>query len=454
MNTQDHTLEAATPKRSSILGKLLLGLLVCLFLCTLTYTVVRESKDAWLWKHLTGTPVETPIETSEEIAKAVQPVDEAIEVVQIPEVAVVLNYEGAEDSLKKELLLAQSTLTLAMEDRLKARLTQLQEAYDDQRDRAMDVQTAVNELVGETLQQFNEEENGWEPGRLIDDIRNGLTALQLASNDLDRATQLSEQTYKRLMEMGEVSGTLYNEHNYNFKTYQVGRNETLLEITNNVQNTYAIPDANLSFLISIFNDVTTGPSRQGNRRATKRVVLNEELRIPVPKDAGELAADFKLPEIVKEQQQVITAAQEEQQLVSGYLSESIGSLRSMVERMEAVKELAILIQETTSLAASESFVVPASDLTDEQRQAWNAFNEAMNVFEFGEVETESGNLNQLRDATRGLMQAYVSNDSELPSEESLDRVSDIHWFKEFIQRYDPEQSSLDLSSIESTAEEL
>ena len=126
----------------------------------------------------------------------------------------------------------------------------------------------------------------------------------------------------------------------------------------------------------------------------------------------------------------------------------------MVERMEAVKELAILIQETTSLEASESFVVPASDLTDEQRQAWNVFNEAMNVFEFGGVETESGNLNQLRDATRGLMQAYVSNDSELPSEESLDRVSDIHWFKEFIQRYDPEQSPGELSSIESTAEEL
>ncbi len=161
MNTQDHTLEAATSKKSSILGKLLLGLLVCLFLFTLTYTVVRESKDAWLWKHLAGTPMETPIETSEEISEAVQPVEEAPQMPQIAEVAVVLNYEGAEDSLMKELLLTQSTLTLAMEDRLNARLTQLQEAYDEQRDRAVDVQTTVNELVGETLQQFNEEENGW-----------------------------------------------------------------------------------------------------------------------------------------------------------------------------------------------------------------------------------------------------------------------------------------------------
>ncbi len=293
-----------------------------------------------------------------------------------------------------------------------------------------------------------------EPGRLINDIRSGLTALQLASNGLDRATLLSEQTYQSLMEMGQVSGTLYNEQNYNFKIYQVGRDETLLEVIKNVQNAYAIPDANLSFLISIFNDVATGPSRQGNRRASKRVVLNEELRIPVPKHAGELAADLKLPEIVKEQQQVITAAQEEQQLVSGFLSESIGSLRSMVERMEAVKELAVLIQETTSPEVSESFVVPASDLTADQRQAWNSFNQAMNVYEFGGVETESGNLNQLREATRGLMQAYVPNDSDLTGEESLDRVSDIHWFKEFIQRYDPEQSPGDLSSIESTDEEL
>ena len=179
-----------------------------------------------------------------------------------------------------------------------------------------------------------------------------------------------------------------------------------------------------------------------------RIVLNKELRIPVPKNAAELSADFKLPEKLQEQQQVITTAQEEQRKVSQYLSQSISSLRTMVERMEAIKALAILIQQNVDGIDTESFQIPGDELTEEQQQAWTSFNQAMSVYEFSGGEREDGGLDSLREATRGLMEAYVSDVTDSPVEEDLTQVSDIHWFKDFIQRYDPSQPA---GEIDSTA---
>ena len=38
-----------------------------------------------------------------------------------------------------------------------------------------------------------------------------------------------------------------------------------------------------------------------------------------------------------------------------------------------------------------------------------------------------------------------SDATDRPVEENLTQVTDIHWFKEFIQRYDPGQSTVDIS---------
>jgi hypothetical protein len=188
----------------------------------------------------------------------------------------------------------------------------------------------------------------------------------LATNDLDHAALLSEQSLGSLMEMGAISASVYDERNYVSQTDQVGRNETLTEVVRNVQEKYKIPQANLSLLISIFNEVSTGILRQGNRWMPIRIVLNKELRIPVPKNVGELSADFKLPEQLQEQQQVITAAQKEQRKVSQYLSQSITSLRTLVERMEAIKELAFLIQQNVDGLEPEAFQISDNELTEEQ----------------------------------------------------------------------------------------
>lgn len=87
------------------------------------------------------------------------------------QVELVLDYEGAEDQLQKELMLAQSTLTLAMEERLKSRLARLEEAQEEQVDQIVDVQTTVNELMSEVLQQFDDQGAEWDPGRLIDETK-------------------------------------------------------------------------------------------------------------------------------------------------------------------------------------------------------------------------------------------------------------------------------------------
>ncbi len=68
-------------------------------------------------------------------------------------------------------MLAQSTLTLAMEERLKSRLARLEEAQEEQVDQIVDVQTTVNELMSEVLQQFDDQGAEWDPGRLIDETK-------------------------------------------------------------------------------------------------------------------------------------------------------------------------------------------------------------------------------------------------------------------------------------------
>ena len=436
MEPEDHSSEDNSPTESSILRQLFRWFLYGLFLFTFSYTAVREFKDGWFWKRTPEVQVQAdepePVETPE-------PVEAPAPAPPPAQAELILNYEGAEDQLQKELMLAQSTLTLAMEERLKSRLARLQEAQNEQMDNVVDVQTTVNELVSEVLQQLDDQSGELDPGKLIEDTRSGLTALQLATNDLDHAALLSEQSFSSLMEMGNISASIYDERNYDFRTYQVGRNETLAEVVSSAQEKYNIPQANLSLLIPLFNDVSTGILRQGNRRMPIRIVLNQELRIPVPKNAAQLSADFKLPEQLQEQQQVITTAQEEQRKVSQYLSQSITSLRTMVERMEAIKALALLIQQNVDRIDPESFQFPDHEPTEEQRQAWTAFNQAMNVYEFSGGETEDGGLDQLREATRGLMQAYVSDVTDRPADENLTQVSDIHWFKEFIQHYDPGQ---------------
>ncbi len=440
METEDHSSEEISPSESSILGLSLRWLLYCLFLFTFFYTVIREYKDGWFWKRSSVVQVEEPepVEAPEPPPAPAPPP---------PQVELILDYEGAEDQLQKELMLAQSTLTLALEERLKKRLARLEESQVEQADQIIDVQTTVNELVIEVLQELNGQGGGWDPGRLIDETRSGLAALQLATNDLDHAALLSEQSLGSLMEMGEISASIYDERNYDFRTYQVGRNETLPDIVRNAQEQYAIPQANLNLLIPLFNEVSTGILRQGNRRMPKRIVLNKALRIPVPKNAGELSADFKLPEKIQEQQQVITAAQEEQRKVSQYLSQSISSLRTMVDRMEAIKALVLLIKQHVDGMESESFQIPGDELTEEQKQAWSSFNQAMNTYEFSEGETGDGGLNSLREATRALMDAYVSDVTDHPIEEDLMQVSDVHWFKEFIERYDPNRSAGDQTGV-------
>ncbi len=453
METEENLSEESSPNETSILGLSLRWLLYCLFLFTLSYTVIREYNDGWIWKQTPEVRAEEP-EPSPTPVTPPQPVAPPPPVTAPPpQVELVLDYEGAEDQLQKELMMAQSTLTLAMEERLKNRLARLEEAQEEQTDQLVDVQTTVNELVGELLQQFDDQGTDWDPGKLIDETRSGLTALQLATNDLDHAALLTKQSFGSLMEMGEVSASIYDERNYDFKTYQVGRNETLTEVVSNAQEKYKMPQANLNLLISIFNEVSTGALRQGNRRMPIRIVLNKELRIPVPKNAGELSADFKLPERLQEQQQVITAAQEEQQKISQYLSQSINSLRTMVERMEAMKVLALLIQQNVDEIESEAFQISGNELTEEQQQAWNSFNQAMRAYEFSNGETEDNGLDQLREATRGLMKAYVSDVTDRPVEENLTQVSDIHWFKEFIQRYDPSPPTVEIDFSDKAIEE-
>ena len=278
METEDNSSEEISPGKSSILGLSLRWLLICLFLFTFGYTVIREYKDGWLWKRNSVVqaqaeepePSETPVILPEPPPAPPPPP---------AQVELVLNYEGAEDQLQKELMLAQSTLTLAMEARLKNRLARLEEAQEGQAEQIIDVQTTVNELVGEVLQQFDDPGGEWDPGALIDETRSGLTALQLATNDLDHAALLSKQSFGSLMEMGAISASVYDERNYDFKSYQVGRNETFPDIVSNAQEKYKIPQANLSLLINIFNDVSTGTLRQGNRRMPIRIVLNKELLI-------------------------------------------------------------------------------------------------------------------------------------------------------------------------------
>lgn len=451
METEENSSEEISPGKSSILGLSLRWLLICLFLFTFGYTVIREYKDGWLWKRNSVVQAQSeepePSEAPVMLPETAPPPPPA-------QVELVLNYEGAEDQLQKELMLAQSTLTLAMEARLKNRLARLEEAQEGQAEQIIDVQTTVNELVGELLQQFDDQGGDWDPGALIDETRNGLTALQLATNDLDHAALLSEQSFGSLMEMGAISASVYDERNYDFQTYQVGRNETFPDIVSKAQEKYKTPQANLSLLINIFNDVSTGTLRQGNRRMPIRIVLNKELRIPVPKNAAELSADFKLAEKLQEQQRVITTAQEEQRKVSQYLSQSIGSLRTMVERMEAIKALAILIQQNVDGIDTESFQIPGDEITQEQQQAWTSFNQAMSVYEFSGGEREDVGLDSLREATRGLMEAYVSDVTASPVEEDLTQVSDIHWFKDFIQRYDPSHPAGEINSTANADEEL
>ena len=437
METEETSSEEISPSETSMLGLSLRWLLYGLFLFTFSYTVIREFKDGWIWKR--APEIQTVEAAPEPVETPVAPEPPATP--PPPQVELVLDYESAEDQLQKELMLAQSTLTLAMEERLKNRLASLAEAQEKQVDQIVDVQTTVGQLVGEVLKEFENQGSEWDPGKLIDETRSGLTALQLATNDLDHAALLSEQSFGSLMEMGAISESIYDERNYDFKTYQVGRNETLTEVVRNAQAKYAVPQANLNLLISIFNEVSTGVLRQGNRRMPIRIVLNKELRIPVPKNAGKLAADFKLPEQLQEQQQVITTAQEEQRKVSQYLSQSISSLRTMVERMEAIKTLAVLIQQNVETLEPEAFQISGDEPTEEQQQAWSSFNQAMNAYQFSKDETEDGGLDHLREATRTLMKAYISNDTDQPMEENLTQVSDIHWFKEFIQRYDPGQSA-------------
>ncbi len=447
METEETSPEEGSSSENSMLSQPLRWFLYCLFLFTFCYTVIREINDSWFWKQTPEVLAEDPEPNEVPEPPTAPPPPPA-------QVELVLNYEGAEDQLQKELMLAQSTLTLAMEERLKNRLANLEEAQLGQAEQIIHVQTTVNELVGDVLQEFNDSNSEWDPGRLIDETRSGLTALQLATNDLDHAALLSEQSFGSLMEMGAVSASIYDERNYDFKTYQVGRNETYTEIVSNAQKKYAIPQANLSVLINIFNDVTTGILRQGNRRMPIRIVLNKELKIPVPKNAAELSADFKLPERLQEQQQVITAAQEEQRKVSQYLSQSISSLRTMVERMEAIKALAILIQQNVNDIDTASFQIPGDELTEEQQQAWTSFNQAMSVYEFSGGEREDGGLDSLREATRGLMEAYVSEVTDSSVDEDLTQVSDIHWFKDFIQRYDPSHPAGEFDSTDKAIEGL
>lgn len=446
METEETSPEENSPGRTSIVGLLLKWLLICLFLFTFGYTVVREYQDGWFWKRnpIAQTDEPEPIEAREPVPTLPPPA----------QVELVLDYEGAEDQLQKELMLAQSTLTLAMEERLKNRLARLEEEQLGQAENIIEVQTTVNELVGEVLQELDGQSGEWDPGRLIDETRSGLTALQLATNDLDHAALLSEQSIGNLREMGEISASIYDERNYDFQTYKVGRNETLSDIVRNAQEKYSIPQANLNVLISLFNEVSTGILRQGNRRMPKSIVLNNELRIPVPRNAGELASDFKLPEKLKEQQQVISTAQEEQRKISQYLSQSIGSLRTMVERMEAIKALAILIQQNVDQMDTDSIQIPGEPLTEEQQQAWTAFNQAMSTYEFSGGETEESGLAPLREATRALMEVYVSDVTDNPVEENLTQVSDIHWFKDFIQRYDPGKPASKTSLDAAVTEEL
>ena len=401
METENTSSEEHSPSEPSLLSQSFRWFLIFLFLFTFSYTVIREYRDGWLFKRTKDVQADIPEPGPTPELPTPPPVAPPAEV------ELVLDYEGAEDQLQKELLLAQSTLTLAMEESLKNRLARLEEAQAAQVGQIVDVQTTVNELVSEVLQEFDDPSGEWDPGKLIDETRSGLTALQLATNDLDHAALLSEQTLGSLMVMGAISESIYDESNYNFETYQVGRNETFPEVVRIAQEKYNISQANLSVLIPLFNDVDTGILRQGNRRMPIRIVLNKELRIPVPKNAGQLAADFKLPEQLQEQQQVITAAQEEQQKVSQYLSQSITSLRTMVERMEAIKKLALLIKQNVDLIDAESFQFPDDEPTEAQRQAWTTFNQAMSVYEFSGGETEDVGLDQLREATRELVQAYV-----------------------------------------------
>jgi hypothetical protein len=51
------------------------------------------------------------------------------------------------------------------------------------------------------------------------------------------------------------------------------------------------------------------------------------------------------------------------------------------------------------------------------------------------------------------MKAYVSDVTDRPVEENLTQVSDIHWFKEFIQRYDPSPPTVEIDFSDKAIEE-
>ncbi len=358
--------------------------------------------------------------------------------------------------LERRLVETHAALAESMEQRLYDRLQAVQGAYVDQ-STLMEETRSVVEAINHRLRNENL--------ALARDLRSTMNSLEeellsldQATDDLDQARQNWAETYRRLAEIGEVSGDMLNEANYRFETYQVGVHETMAQVVRNVESQFDLAGADTRTLLEMFNEVDTRLRTGVGRRSTSRVVANSTLRVPIPRSAGRMMEDYGVSTVLDAQREAMEQAHSRQLAISRSMGEQVSELRDFVQRLDRLEALSRDMERSLSALDPQDLTFLPEEVSPAQREAWERFNALFDEY----ARTTNRELRQsvarrLESAARELISVYAppsvievvpatpapspiqSRYLTSPSSQEEDRLDDLQWLREYLDRYDPGQ---------------
>lgn len=422
--------------------KIWLPRILAIFLIVIlsAYVITREIQDPWLLGEADEAEDQEMTDKEQERIAEDSRKEEAVPSRQSEQ-----DVSGLHEKLRTQLAKTHAVLSTRITERLQDHSSKLVEEYSAE-------QSRVEATRDRLLQQFGQirEESGDSLENLdsiITNIQENTTQLDEAARELMNARELWRNTYRQLSSLKSSSGDVMDESNYNFIEYEVGRNESLSSIVRELKAEHDLEREDLESLIHMFNDVQTRIPQTFNKRNTAtRVVSNETLRIPLPKSTTTLLEEQGISRGLEEQRDAMENARERYASVRKSIADQVSELKSFEERLNALREIASDIDHNLENFQLENLPDWDPQLTEEQRHAWQDFNQAFMEHSLADgQELTKAAEQRLENASRKLFEAYRSASSPTDSEsgislESGDITSEIQWYQRFIERYAPQDS--------------
>ncbi|MEX0332021.1 MAG: hypothetical protein AB3N64_11410 [Puniceicoccaceae bacterium] len=268
---------------------------------------------------------------------------------------------------------------------------------------------------------------------LIDEMRSESEAI---TSSLEEARTGWDQLFDDVSTIDALSINRLDEENFEFQTYLVGATETLSDIAKNLENAYELPESDLSYLLTRFNDIEYRYYSPGGRRTPYRVVANESLRVPVPRTAGEIIGDFEIPEKLKTQVSTINQVVTANTNLRNNLSRQVEKLQRLEANLNAIESMS---QSLAAIDLSDSEAITTEEtLSPELREAWLEFEMAAAAYRAASgSEEEKLAQARLKQAITHLLQQYEMNYLNM-----ADAPQDpVDFYLRFMEKYSPRQLS-------------